>query len=109
MPPKSRKTRHSSGPASSPPCELPDSNQLYTTQDILSALRMEQSISPESDIRHIAKKLEPLIRRKWQEVNPCLPLVQPESVIKRIIRVDETAKQIKDKKINSLSIFLMKK
>ena len=101
MPPKSRKTRHSSGPASSPPCDLPDSNQLYTNQDILSALRMEQSISPKSDIRVVAKKLEPLIRRKWQEVNPCLPLIQPESVIKKIIKIDETANQIKHKQITA--------
>ena len=101
MPPKGRTTRHSSGPASCPPCELPDANQLYTNQDILSALRMEQSTNPDSDTRDIAKKLEPLIRRKWQEVNPCLKLNQPESVIQKIIRIDETANLIKVKKITA--------
>ena len=101
MPPKGRTTRHSSGPASCPPCELPDANQLYTNQDILSAIRMEQSTHPESDIRHIAMKLEPLIRRKWEEVNPCLPLNQPESVKQKIIRIDDTANLIKVKKITA--------
>ena len=101
MPPKGRKTRNSSGPASCPPFELPDSNQLYTIQDILSALRMEQSISPDSDIRDIARKLEPMIRRKWEEVNPCLSLIQADSMIQKIVRIDETANLIKDKKVTA--------
>ena len=98
MPPKGRKTRHSSGPASSPPCQLPDSNQLYTNRDIISAVRMEIQIAPESEIRNVAKKIEPIIRRKWEEVNPCLKLIQSESVINKIVKLEETANQIKMKK-----------
>lgn len=62
---------------------------------------MEQSLSAEFDIRHAAKKLEPLIRRKWQEVYPALPLIQPESVINKIIKIDQTANQIKHKQITT--------
>ena len=101
MPPKSRKTRHSSGPAASSPCELPDSKQLYTNKDILSAVRMEQQIGPESDIRSIAKKIEPTIRRKWEEVNPRLKLIQPDSVINKIVKIEETSNLIKVKKLSA--------
>ena len=101
MPPKGRKTRHSSVPASSPPYQLPDSNQLYTNRDILSAVRMELQIAPDSDIRSVPKKIVPIIRRKWEEVNPCLKLIQSESVINKIVKLEETANQIKMKKISA--------
>ena len=98
---KNRNTRKSSGPASFPPCFLPETNQLYTNQDILSAVRMEQSINSELDIRAIAKKLEPLVINKWKEVNPILRLIKPESVIQKIEKLNETARQIKLNKIST--------
>ena len=99
MPAKLRKTRHSSGPSLCSPCELPDSKQLYTKKCILSAIKMEQKKNPSADITDIAKKIEPIVGLKWKEVNPCLSVITPDSVIKKIVRIYETDHKMNIKQI----------
>ena len=99
MPPKQRKTRHSSGSAFSSPCDLPESNQHYTNKNILSTILMQLELDPQSPVRDIAKRIEPLISQKWMEVNPCLSVIQTDSMINRIVKIYETAQKINAKKL----------
>ena len=101
MPAKLRKTRHSSGPSLCSPFELPDSKQLYTKKCILSAIKMEQKKNPSAEIIDIAKKIEPIVGLKWKEVNPCLSVITPDSVIKKIVRIYETDHKMNIKQITA--------
>ena len=101
MAPKTRKTRHSSGEAFCPPSALPEVNQLYTNKDILAAILMELDQNPEAEIRGIAKRIEPLIRYKWLEVNPRLALIQADSMVNKMVKLHDTAQQINGKRITA--------
>ena len=94
MAPKSRKTRHSSGLAFCPPSSLPETNQLYTNRDILAAVLMDLEQNPRASARDSIKTLEPIIRHKWLEVNPSLALIQEKSVINKIVKLYDKAKDI---------------
>ena len=71
MPPKKRKTRNDSWLSISP-SELPETNELHTNQDALSAILREQERGPNSDIRSITKMIDALLRQIWHEVTPFL-------------------------------------
>ena len=84
-----------------PPSALPEVNQLYTNKDILAAILMELDQNPEAEIRGIAKRIEPLIRYKWLEVNPRLALIQADSMVNKMVKLHDTAQQINGKRITA--------
>ena len=92
------------------PCELTDSGQLYTNKDILAAMQMEINKSPATSSRYAAKVLEPFISKKWNEVNPLLPLISTDSIVLKIDRLYKTCKTIEDKhcSVYKKKIFLSK-
>ena len=101
MAPKKRKTRQSNQVAFCAPAELPVTNQLYTNKDILASVLMDLEQNPEVEVRDSAKKIEPVVRNKWLEVNPLLVLFQTKSIINKIVKLHDTAKQINRKNITS--------
>ena len=94
MPPKKTKSRHSSGRVFGAPKELPDTGQLYTASDILAAMEMEMLKVSDTTARDAAKILEPTIRRKWQDVNPMMSLMDPYGVIRKMERLWQTSKEL---------------
>ena len=92
------------------PCGLTDNGQLYTNKDILAAMQMEINKSPAISSRYAAKVLEPLISKKWKEVNPLLPLISTDSIVLKIDCLYKTCKTIEDKhcSVYKKKIFLSK-
>ena len=79
------------------PCGFPDNRQLYTNKDILAAKQMEINKSPVISSRYAAKVLEPLVAKKWKEVNPLLPLISTYSIVLKIDCLYKMCKTIEDK------------
>ena len=60
-------------------------------------MQMEINKTPAISSRYAAKVLEPLISKKWKEVNPLLPLISTDSIVLKIDRLYKTCKTIEDK------------
>ena len=88
---KKQKTRHSSH-GLGPPSSLPDGGSLFTNRNVVQAFRMEEQTNPGIQGKACAEKLLLANESKWKSVNPQLPLIRDDNILKKICRFAETAK-----------------
>ena len=101
MGPKKSKTRHSSGSCFGPPCALPDIGSLYTVRDVLAAVEMVKSTTPDKSTRACAQQVTTLVKAKWAQLNPQLVLIQDYSLVLKIQKCYEKAIKINQNKVTA--------
>ena len=101
MAPKKQKTRHSSGNIFGPSAELPDDGELFTMRDILAAAERHSELNPDANSAWVAAQLFPAIKKKWKCVNPEMPIHSDDVVKKKIERILDRAKLVRQKKAST--------
>ena len=99
MAPKKPKNRHLSGNVFGPSAELPDDGELFTMRDILAAAERHSELNP--DANSLIAQLFPAIKKKWKCVNPEMPIHSDDVVKKKIERILDRAKLVRQKKAST--------
>ena len=97
-----KKTRKSAGACYGPPADFNDTGSLFTLRDVLAGVafkKLEHPGLPENQIYDIVEKI---IRGKFLQANPALPLISPNSVIKKIQRAEESVQLLEHKKLKAV-------
>lgn len=111
MAPKAVRTRQKSGELGAPSA-LPDAGALPTNKDVIAAINHEIDKSTEhskSDKEKEAiKQVKDFVIKKFQDVNPALPLLQESGVVQKMTRLFESSKKATQKQLKAKVFKLFK-
>ena len=96
-----KKTRKSSGACYGPPADLTDTGSLYTLRDVLAGVAFKKLQNPDLSESQVHDTVEKIVRQKFLQANPSLPLITPNSVIRKIQRAEESVQLLEHKKLKS--------
>ena len=100
MGPKKR-TRKSALTCYGPPVKLPDTGCLVTLRDVLAGVDFEKLQFPDNSNRKQHEFVENLVRQKFFQANPRLPLISEHAAVVKIERASEAAHLLQNKKLKS--------
>ena len=96
-----KKTRKSSGACYGPPADLNDTGSLFTLRDVLAGVAFKKMQNPNLSESQVHDTVEKIVRQKFLQANPNLPLITPIAVIRKIQRAEESVQLLEHKKLKS--------